>query len=121
MMEPSTPPPFGLAVMLVEKSLAALVLLVCVLALVRGAVGVRQRQRWDQAVQRATTSLRHTGQRLAQGWRQWRVRRGAAQEAQDVIERARRAGTKAAPPKEDDNVIRPAAFDRKQRRGDKLH
>jgi hypothetical protein len=108
--------------MLLEKSFAAVALLVCVLLLVRGALRPQQRQQWDSAVRRAGHSTRALGQTLGQGLAQrWRLlagRRGAAQEAQQAIERARRAGNK---PKGGDNVVRPSAFDPSRRRDDKLH
>jgi hypothetical protein len=108
----------ALLLMLPEKIFAAVVLLLCVLALVHGALGARQRQQWDQATRRAADAIRRAGLGLAQGWRRLRARRGAAREAQDAIERARRAGPK---PKGGDNVIRPPEFDRRRGRGDKLH
>jgi hypothetical protein len=104
--------------MLLEKSLAAVVLVICLLALVRGALSAQRRQQWDQAARGAAQASRRASQGLVQGWRRWRGRRGAAQEAQDLIERARRAGTNA---KGGDNVIRPPEFDRTRGRGDKLH
>ncbi len=122
---PSLTPP---TVMLLEKILAALVLLVCVLALVRGALSPRRRQQWDQAAHRTASASRRAGQGMAQGlgqgWRRWRGRRGAADEAQAAIERARRMGrgsTKSGPADGGNNVIRPKAFERKPQRDDKPH
>jgi hypothetical protein len=124
--------------MLFEKIFAALVLLICVLALWRGALGVQRRQQWDARLQRALGSSRHAGHRLAQRWQAWRSQRQATQAAQQAhaaIERARRAagpsekgtsrpnenGVGNGGGKGKQNVIYPAAFDPKKRRDDKLH
>jgi hypothetical protein len=132
--------------MLFEKILAALILLICVLALWRGALGAQRHQQWDARVQRALGASRRAGHTLAQRWQAWRSRRHAtqaAQEANAVIERARRAGSNGKKSKQKPNennidndsgkrsekgsgqgsskVIYPAAFDPEKRRGDKLH
>ncbi len=71
-----------------EPVLAAIVLALCVLMLLHMVLGERQRQRVDRAVLRLGRSMRRFGHTL---WH-WRSRRRDAANAADaVIRRARRA------------------------------
>ena len=71
-----------------ESILAAIVVALCVLMLLRMALGERRRQRVDAVVLRLGSSLRRFGHAV---WH-WRARRRDAANAADaVIRRARRA------------------------------
>jgi hypothetical protein len=82
----------------VEKILAGIVLLVCVVLLVRLSLGTRRRLQFDFAMQRLWHALRRNGTRA---WRWPRARR----ETRDAIERARSGEW-------DGNVYRPKSFRR---------
>jgi hypothetical protein len=86
---------------MIEKTLAAIGLLVCVALLVRMVLRERQRQRMDASLQRSWRASRRHALRV---WN-WRARRKhAAREAQAAIRRARGGTTR------DGNVIRPESF-----------
>jgi hypothetical protein len=92
-----------------SEILAAVVLLACVAALVRMALGERRRQRLD-------ATLQHHGRRLSQRarslWRQRRLSGQARREADELIRRARRPGAGTA---REGNVVRPQAFGNRRR------
>ncbi|MCU0967547.1 MAG: hypothetical protein MUF03_01790 [Rubrivivax sp.] len=80
-----------------ERMIAAVVLLACVVAAVRLAIGASRRARLDAALRR---------------WVRWpKSRRQARQEALEAIERARRQAA-ARDVERDGNVYRPRSFDR---------
>jgi hypothetical protein len=92
-----------------DKLLAAIVLLACVLLLLRMAVGERRRRRLDAGARRAGRAARRAALiaklvalRL---WHTLRYRRSAANEAEAAIRRARGRQHEA-----DGNVIRPESF-----------
>jgi hypothetical protein len=90
-----------------EKLLAGLTLAVCLLLLLRLAVGARRRARWDSAVRRSGRVLHRIG-RSTLHWPG--ARRRAAAEAREAIERARRRGAWEG------NVYRPDSFRRRERK-----
>lgn len=90
-----------------EKLLAGLTLAVCLLLLLRLAVGARRRARWDAVVRRSAHALRRVG-RSSLHWPG--ARRRAAAEARDAIERARRRGAWEG------NVYTPESFRRRERK-----
>jgi hypothetical protein len=101
---------------MLERVFAVIALAVCLLLLVRLAIGTRRRYRLDAALRRAAHAL----QRPAAAWRRWRAARRAAQSAaqaariaDEAIRRARERGAW------DGNVYRPKSL-RKPRR-DKMH
>ena len=86
---------------MIEKALAAVVLVVCAALLLRMALPARQRARLDAWWLR----LRGGGTVQARNLWHWRARRVSAQrEAKDAIRRAQRK------PRRDGNVIRPESF-----------
>lgn len=87
--------------MLIERTLAALALAVCLVLLLRMMLGQRRRQRFDAAARRAWTGAQRTLRRALR-WRSSRRESAAAADA--AIRRARQAGTR------DGNVIRPKSF-----------
>jgi hypothetical protein len=87
-----------------EALLAAVVLLACVAALARMALGERRRQRLDASLQHHARQLSQRGRAL---WRQRRLSGQARREADDLIQRARRVQPGAD---RDGNVVRPHAF-----------
>lgn len=87
---------------MVENVLAGLVLAVCVVLLVRLALGSYQRQRLDASVTRRFQAVRRT---VREAWR-WRgAKRRAVREADDLIRRARHKARREG------NVIRPESFE----------
>jgi hypothetical protein len=85
-----------------EKTFAAIVLLMCVALLVRLGLGARRRQRLDAGLRRGALICRLVLLRI---WHVLRYRRAAANEAEAAIRRARERGQH-----KDDNVIRPESF-----------
>lgn len=92
-----------------ERILAAAVLAICALLLLRLLIGARRRQRVDAALGRATWRLR----RLPLALRQWRASRRAAAHAarmaDEAIARARGRGGW------DGNVYTPKSFGKPRR------
>jgi hypothetical protein len=95
---------------MIEKGLAAVVLAVCVLLLVRLMIGTRRRQRLDAALRRAAYATRRTT-RSAWNWRT--ARQASKQAADEAIRRAREGGTWEG------NVYKPKSFRKPPR--DKMH
>lgn len=93
---------------MIKNLLATLVLAVCVLLLLRLALGTRRRQRVDAVLRSAARSIRHG---TLGPWQRAKARRAAAREAQDAIRRAQRRK-----PERDGNVIRPKQFQDKPRK-----
>jgi len=87
-----------------EVLLAAIGLVVCVVLLLRMAIGARRRERIDAAV---VGSARRLRAQLQGRWRQRRLRGQVKREAKDLIERARRG--KPVVDREG-NVYRPRSF-----------
>ena len=88
---------------MIEKLLAGLTLVVCVVLLVRLCLGQRRQQRFDAAVRRAA----HACRRAALSVWHWRSsRKVAARVAEEAIKRARRGG------EWDGNVYKPKSFRR---------
>ncbi|MFO1216807.1 MAG: hypothetical protein U1E89_00320 [Burkholderiaceae bacterium] len=76
---------------MIEKALAAVVLVICLALLVRMVLPAAQRRRVDRAAQHAWWRLRYAGNRIRH-WR--RVKRAdAMREAKEAIERAQRKRT----------------------------
>jgi len=96
-----------------ERVLAAIVLAVCALLLLRLTMSVPRRYRFDAALRRVWLALRRTGLRV---WH-WRAARREAQRAREVadeaIQRARDRGDW------DGNVYTPKSFRKPPR--DKMH
>jgi hypothetical protein len=100
-----------------EKLFAGFMLLVCVVMLIRLAIGERRRWRLDAALHRAWLRTRRayasTRLRIVTLYR-WRASRKAAAEAtEQAIRRARGSSRR------DDNVVHPDAF--RKPPNDKLH
>jgi hypothetical protein len=93
----------------IEKGLAAIVLAMCLVMLLRLALGARRRQRFDAIAIRGWLRLRGAALAL---WRWPRSRRQARQLADDAIRRASQGQW-------DGNVYRPEQFKRPPR--DKMH
>ena len=91
---------------MIEKLLAGTTLAICLLMLLRLALGPRHRMRFDAAVQRATARLRARGLLI---WRWPAARRRAAATADEAIRRARQRG-RADDGHWDGNVYRPKSF-----------
>lgn len=86
---------------MIEKALAAIVLVVCAALLLRMTLPARQRARLDAWWLR----LRSGGTRQARHLWHWRARRASAErEAEDAIRRAQRKTRREG------NVIRPESF-----------
>jgi hypothetical protein len=84
-----------------EKSLAIVVLVVCLVLMGRLLLGPRRRQRFDAAVRRAGFTIRRRAFLLYH----WRAsRRSAERVAEETIRRAREGGSW------DGNVYRPKSF-----------
>ncbi|MDN3922483.1 hypothetical protein [Roseateles violae] len=108
---------------MIEKFLAALVLLICIALALRMALPAAQQRRLDER-------LRRLGRGLQSGWqraRRWRTRRAsaaehraAAAEAEAAIRRAR-AGSKMVDGEWDGNVYRPKSFKGRKRDKRNLH
>ena len=96
-----------------ERVLAAIVIAICALMLLRLALGERRRYRFDAWFRRLWLRLRHTGRAV---WR-WRESRRQAENARKVadelIKRARDRG------EWDGNVYTPKSFRKPPR--DKMH
>ncbi|HSW07836.1 hypothetical protein [Aquabacterium sp.] len=88
---------------MIEKVLAAIGLLVCIVLLVRMALAPRRRQAFDATMRGAWYNSQRWGQRVLR----WRPssRKQAARVAEEAIERARRTQTDR-----DGNVYRPKSF-----------
>jgi hypothetical protein len=86
---------------MIEKSFAVVMVVLCVAALIREAIGARRRQRLDAAVLRAWHIVRGAVLRL---YRWPSTRRRAADTAAEAIRRAR------GEVKRDGNVYRPKSF-----------
>jgi cyanate permease len=87
-----------------EKVLSIFVAAICVVMLIRMALGDQRRARWDRAFLRAWAALRLRALRLWH-WREHRASAAQAQQAaQDVINRVRHRVDK------DGNVYTPEAF-----------
>lgn len=97
---------------MIEPLFAGLGLVVCALLLLRMGLRPAARQRFDAFWQRRLDGLRSTGRWLQRQWRLLRSSRGARQEAEDLIGRARQGRVDA---ERDGNVIRPRRFDGKNR------
>ena len=96
-----------------ERVLAAIVLAVCALLLLRLTMGVPRRYRFDAALRRVWLALRRAGLRV---WH-WRAARREAQRAREVAdELIRRARDRAD---RDGNVYTPKSFRKPPR--DKMH
>ena len=103
---------------MIEHALAGIGLGVCLLLMLRMAVGERRRQLTDAALRRAWsragqfwTARRRRVHKLRQPRQEARVEADAAREAEELIRRVKRDVDR------DGNVIRPHAF--RQRRGDR--
>ena len=96
-----------------ERVLAAIVMAICAVMLLRLVLGERRRARFDAWLRRHWLRLRHTGHNL---WR-WRENRRQAEQARKVadelIKRARDRG------EWDGNVYTPKSFRKPPR--DKMH
>ncbi|MEO7854101.1 MAG: hypothetical protein ABIR94_17885 [Rubrivivax sp.] len=101
-----------------EQVLAAVVLLVCVAALVRLCLSERRRYRLDFALRNRWQRLRGQAKGL---WQRRRTQKRAAREAEAAIHRARgktngsgpgHPGSPGHTPGGEDNVIRPESFKR---------
>jgi len=93
------------SVVLIEKTFAVVVVLVCVVLLVRQFVGARHRVRWDAAMARVWRRVRTTAVRV---YRWPAAHRRAQREAQAAIRRARGERDARGPREGDgDNVVRP--------------
>ena len=86
---------------MIEKSFAVVMVVACVAALIREAIGARRRQRLDSAVVRAWYASRRAVLKL---YRWPSTRRRAADTAAEAIRRAR------GEVKRDGNVYRPKSF-----------
>jgi len=87
-----------------DKPLAALIFLVCIVMLARLLMGVQRRHRFDAAARRGWFA---TQRRVLLAWH-WRAsKRAAAQAADDVIRRARQ---KKDAGEWDGNVYKPKSF-----------
>jgi hypothetical protein len=87
-----------------DKPLAALIFVVCIVMLARLLMGAQRRQRFDAAAQRVWFA---TKRRLVLAWH-WRAsKRAAARAADDVIRRARGKHTQG---EWDGNVYKPKSF-----------
>ncbi len=95
---------------MIEKVFAGVVLAVCVVLLVRLALGASRRARFDRWARSAALGLRARAVAL---WRWPRSRRQAQQLADDAIRRAREGHW-------DGNVYTPERFSKKPPR-DKMH
>lgn len=96
-----------------ERVLAAIVIAFCALMLVRLALGVRRRQRFDAFFRRLWVRLRHAGHSVWR-WRESRRNAEMARKAADeLIKRARDRG------EWDGNVYTPKSFRKPPR--DKMH
>lgn len=96
---------------MIEDMLAAVTLAVCLVLLLRLAIGRRRRVRFDAAMHRAARSVRRSGLRL---WH-WRSSRkatelAAEQAAADAIRRAQRVARETV--HKQGNVYRPKSFRR---------
>lgn len=99
-----------------DRIVAGLTALVCLVFLVRLALGPARQQRFDAVWRRLGHRIRH----LAHQVRHWgahrrqrqQVRDKAAKTAQEAIDRARRGAVQR-----DGNVIRPSAFKSKDEEG----
>ncbi len=87
----------------IQKVLATIGLVICLVMLVRMTLAPRRRQAFDAAWRRATHGLYDTAQRLLH----WRpaARKNAARAAEEAIERARRQAVDR-----EGNVYRPKSF-----------
>jgi hypothetical protein len=90
-----------------ETMLAAIGLAVCVVLLVRMAIGQRRRDRLDAGLQRSARQLRQDSRGL---WQRRRLRGQAERETEDLIDRVRRGRTGVDRVQRDGNVIRPSSF-----------
>ena len=97
---------------MIESLFAALGLTVCLLLLLRMGLGPAKRQRFDAFWRRRLDGLRRSGQWLQRQWRLVRASRGARQQAEDLIDRAKGGRVDA---ERDGNVIRPRRFSGKGR------
>ena len=88
-----------------EALLAALGLAVCVVLLLRMAIGPARRARLDRLLTRATRDVRQRAQGL---WRRTLQRDQARREASDLIGRARTGRREV---EREGNVYRPRSFD----------
>lgn len=99
-----------------ERWLAGFVTALCVVFLIRLMVGQRRRARFDATMRSLWYRCARQTHQLWQGLRKWparrRVKREAAQEAQALIERARRKQVERR-----GNVITPQAFAERRQRG----
>jgi hypothetical protein len=89
---------------------AALGFAVCVVLLVRMAIGQHRRDRLDAGLQRTARALHRRGRAL---WQRRRLRGEVQREAEDLIERARRGQNnvgRAGRVERDGNVYRPRSF-----------
>lgn len=97
-----------------EMVAAALVLAICVALLLRQVLPPAPRDRVDRWAQGLWHALRtRPGQ--------WKRKRSVQREAQDAIERARKASKRTPPVERDGNVYRPDAFKSDRPPSDRLH
>lgn len=89
---------------MIERVLAALVLAVCALLLLRLVIGARRRHRLDAALQRSAARLRRAASSLRHWRRARRDEQRATRVADEAIRRARDLGNW------DGNVYTPKSF-----------
>lgn len=99
---------------MLEVIAAAVVLAVCVALLLRQMLPPGRRDRVDRWAQSLWSTLRALPA-------QWKRQRTVQREAQDAIERARKASKRTPPVERDGNVYRPDAFKSDRPPSDRLH
>jgi uncharacterized protein YdaU (DUF1376 family) len=100
-----------------QQILAAVGLVVCVLMLAHMALGERRRARLDASLRRAALRLRLAwAQRRLKKQRSAHAESDAREEAERVIEQARRSAAERnrAGAKRDGNIVRPERFGRRR-------
>ena len=100
---------------MIEKTLAAVVLAVCALLLLRLVIGERRRYRLDAALRSAGRTAQRAARSVQSAWRWGGARRASKKAAIEAIRRAR----DGAGVTREGNVYKPKSFRKPPR--DKMH